>query len=127
VKNLANETAKATDQITSHIDNIRGAGKRARSAMVEVGKAIEEINTIAGDVTRAADGQNNSITEISINARETADATNQSLTYIRDVGDAIEQTGFAAHEMLATVDDLARQMSALAEKADTFVSNVRKG
>jgi len=127
VKNLANQTAQATDQITSHIDNIRGAGVRARSAMVEVGKSIEEINTIAGEVTQAADEQNNSISEISVNARETADATGQSLTYIREVGDAIEQTGFAAHEMLATVDDLARQMTALAEKADAFVTNVREG
>lgn len=127
VKNLANQTAKATDEITAHIDNIRGAGDRARTAMVEVSKAIEEINTIAGEVTHAADEQNDSIAEISVNARETSDATSQSLSYIREVGDAIEQTGFAAHEMLATVDDLARQMGTLAERADSFAENVRKG
>lgn len=127
VKNLANQTANATDEITAHINNIRGAGERARNAMVEVSKAIEEINTIAGEVTRAADEQNSSIAEISVNARETSDATGQSLSYIREVGDAIEQTGFAAHEMLATVDDLARQMGTLAERADTFALNVRKG
>lgn len=127
VKNLANQTAKATDEITAHISNIRGAGERARAAMVEVSKAIAEINTIAGEVTQAADEQNDSISEISVNARETSDATRQSLSYIREVGDAIEQTGFAAHEMLATVDDLARQMGSLAERADSFAANVRKG
>ncbi|MBL4613630.1 MAG: hypothetical protein JKY27_01985 [Magnetovibrio sp.] len=127
VKNLATQTAKATDEITSHIDNIRGASERARAAMVDVSKSIEEINTIAGEVTRAADEQNDSIAEISVNARETSDATGQSLSYIREVGDAIEQTGFAAHEMLATVDDLARQMGTLAQRADTFAENVRKG
>jgi len=127
VKNLANQTAKATDEITAHINNIRDAGTRARTAMVAVSAAIEEINTIAGEVTQAADEQNETISDISVNARETSDATSQSLIYIRDVGDAIEQTGFAAHEMLATVDDLARQMGVLTEKADGFVENVRKG
>ncbi|HEY9078504.1 methyl-accepting chemotaxis protein [Magnetovibrio sp.] len=127
VKNLANQTAKATDEITAHIDNIRGAGMRARDAMVAVSSAIDEINSIAGDVTRAAEEQNETISDISVNARETSDATGQSLAYIRDVGKAIEETGLAAHEMLATVDDLARQMGVLTEKADNFVENVRKG
>ncbi|MFC1673983.1 methyl-accepting chemotaxis protein, partial [Pseudomonadota bacterium] len=127
VKNLANQTAKATDEITAHIDNIRTAGDRARTAMVTVTEAINEMNTIAGEVTQAADEQNNTITEISTNARETADATGQSVTFIREVGDAIEETGFAAHEMLATVDDLARQMGKLAERADTFATKVREG
>jgi len=127
VKNLATQTAAATEQIASHVENIRGAGQRARSAMGAVSTAIEEINAIAGDVTEAADQQSSSISEISVNARETADATNQSLVYIRDVGDAIEQTGFAAHEMLATVDDLARQMGTLSQKSDGFIDKVRKG
>ena len=127
VKNLANQTAKATDEITAHITNIRNAGDHARTAMAAVREAIEEINTIAGDVTRAADEQNDTIAEISVNARETSDATGQSLSYIRQVGEAVEQTGFAAHEMLATVDDLARQMKTLSEKADTFVESVRRG
>jgi len=127
VKNLANQTAKATDEITAHINSIRGASERARAAMESVSGAIQEINTIASEVTRAAEEQNDTIAEISVNARGTAEATGQSLNFIREVGDAIEKTGFAAHEMLATVDDLARQMGTLAEKADTFVENVRKG
>jgi len=127
VKNLATQTAKATDEITAHITSIRGAGERARDAMVDVTKAIDEINTISGEVTRAADAQNASISEISVNARETSAATSQSVDYIREVGDAIEQTGFATHEMLATVDDLARQMNKLGERADHFVATVRQG
>ena len=127
VKNLANQTAKATDEITANITEIRAAGERARNAMVEVSKAIAEISTIAGEVTQAADEQNASIADISVNARETSDATGQSVAYIREVGDAIEETGFAAHEMLATVDDLARQIGKLAESADVFVKRVREG
>ncbi len=127
VKNLANQTAKATDEITANITEIRTAGERARNAMVEVSKTIDEISTIAGEVTQAADEQNASISDISVNARETSDATGQSVAYIREVGDAIEETGFAAHEMLATVDDLARQIGKLAESADVFVKRVREG
>ena len=127
VKNLATQTAKATEEITAHINSIRTAGERAGSAMGAVSKAIDEINTISGEVTRAADEQNASIAEISVNANETSDATSQSVSYIRDVSKAIEETGFAAHEMLATVDDLARQMAKLAEQADSFVTTVREG
>jgi len=85
------------------------------------------MNVIAGEVTRAADEQNASINDISANARDTADATGQSVSLIRQVGDAIEKTGFAAHEMLATVDDLARQMGTLEERADSFATKVREG
>jgi len=125
VKNLANQTAKATDEITAHISSIRDAGNRARAAMVAVTEAIEEISTISTEVTQATESQNASIAEISVNARETSDATGQTLSYIREVGEAIEQTGFAAHEMLATVDDLARQMGKLEERADGFIETVR--
>ncbi|MCW8916412.1 MAG: methyl-accepting chemotaxis protein [Magnetovibrio sp.] len=127
VKNLATQTAKATDEISANIASIRVAGERARAAMEDISKAIAEISTISSDVTVAADEQRDSISEISVNARETADATGQSLSYIREVGDAIEQTGFAAHEMLATVDDLARQLGKLSEQSDTFVEQMRKG
>lgn len=127
VKNLANQTAKATDEITRHIDNIRTAGQHARTAMEKVSAAIGEMNVIAGEVTRAADAQNASIADISANARDTADATGQSVELIRKVGDAIEKTGFAAHEMLATVDDLARQMGQLQDRSDAFATKVRQG
>ncbi|MEG3616858.1 methyl-accepting chemotaxis protein [Magnetovibrio sp. PR-2] len=126
VKSLATQTAKATDEISAHIGSIRKAGERARSAMEEVIKAIGAISDISNEVTQAADDQRDSVSEISVNARETADATGQSLSYIREVGDAIEETGFAAHEMLATVDDLARQLGKLSEQSDTFVDQIRK-
>ena len=126
VKSLATQTAKATDEISAHIGSIRKAGERARSAMEDVIKAIGAISDISNEVTQAADEQRDSVSEISVNARETADATGQSLSYIREVGDAIEETGFAAHEMLATVDDLARQLGKLSEQSDTFVEQIRK-
>ena len=127
VKNLANQTAKATDEITQHIDNIRDAGQSARVAMEKVSQSISEMNAIAGEVTRAADAQTATIADISANARDTADATGQSVGLIRQVGEAIEQTGLAAHEMLATVDDLARQMRNLQERSDSFATKVREG
>lgn len=126
VKSLATQTAKATDEISAHIGSIRKASERARTAMEDVIKAIGAISDISSEVTKAADDQRDSVTEISVNARETADATGQSLSYIREVGDAIEETGFAAHEMLATVDDLARQLGRLSEQSDTFVEQIRK-
>ena len=127
VKNLANQTTKATDEISAHINNIRDAGQRARGAMEKVSESIGEMNVIAGEVTNAADAQNASIADISSNARETAEATGQSVSLIREVGDAIEKTGLAAHEMLATVDDLARQMGTLEERSDAFAIKVREG
>ena len=127
VKNLANQTAKATEEITSHIQIIRVGGDRARVAMAAVTEAINEINAIAGEVNRATDEQSASIADISTNAGSTANETSRAVALIREVGDAIEQTGFAAHEMLATVDDLARQMGKLQQGADNFTAKVRKG
>ncbi|MBF0248798.1 MAG: hypothetical protein HQL36_12145, partial [Alphaproteobacteria bacterium] len=126
VKNLATQTAKATDDITRHIAAIRAAVDKARGSMDGVNEAIGDMNAIARDVQRAGDEQNAAISEISVNARETADATRQSLEYIRQVGDAIEQTGFTAHEMLASVDDLARRMKKLEDRAEHFVATLRE-
>jgi methyl-accepting chemotaxis protein len=127
VKNLAHQTATATDQITTHIGNIRDAGGRARVAMEKVSEAISQMNAIAGEATKTADAQNATIAEISANARDTADATGKSVALFSEVGDGLEKTGLATHEMLATVDDLARQMNTLQERADAFVTKVREG
>ena len=93
VKNLANQTAKATEQISSQIGNIQGATEETVTAITSIGSAVEEqgaaTHEIARSVEQAAVGTqevNENISKVNQAASESGDTANHVLEAAQEMG-----------------------------------------
>ncbi|MCH9845714.1 MAG: methyl-accepting chemotaxis protein, partial [Alphaproteobacteria bacterium] len=88
VKNLANQTAKATEEISSQIHNIQNETNDAVTSIAEVTAVVSNINALSSDIANAIDTQNQAVQEISNNAEETAKGTLNVLEGLTSVSNA---------------------------------------
>ena len=106
VKNLANQTAKATEEISSQIHNIQNETKDAVAAIAEVTGVVSNINTLASDIATAIDTQTQAVQEISQNAEQTATGTLDVLEGLTNVSAAATGTGDMAKLLLDDTEKL---------------------
>ena len=125
VKSLANQTAKATGEISSHISGIQDATTEAAKAITEIASTIEEINLIATTVTAAVEEQGAATQEISRNVQEAAKGTQEVNSNISGVTQAATETGNSASQVLDAAAQLSKQSELLRGEVDTFIEKVR--
>jgi methyl-accepting chemotaxis protein len=125
VKNLANQTAKATEEIGQQIAGIQGATKDSVEAIKLIGKTIGEVNEIATAIASAVEEQSAATQEIARNVQQAAKGTQDVSTNITGVTQAANQTGTAATQVLGSAKDLSKQAELLRVQVDTFLSRVR--
>jgi methyl-accepting chemotaxis protein len=126
VKNLATQTAKATEDIGGQISQIQGTTDKAVSAIEEIGSTISEMNEIATAIAAAVEEQGAATGEISRNVQEAASGTesvSQSIVHVRE---ASEQTGTASGDVLNTSRELAERFSTMQKEVETFLENIKK-
>ena len=111
VKNLANQTAKATEDIASQVNAIQGATKDAVGAIQSIGKTIAEISEIS--------------TAISSAVEEQSAATQEVTTNITGVTSAASETGQAAAQVLEAAGELSKQSEQLGVEVDNFLVEIR--
>ena len=127
VKNLANQTARATEQIGSQIAEVQQSTAGAVDAIGSIGKTIGTANEIAASIASAVEEQSAATQEISRNVQKAADGTTQMATDIKGIAEAAAETGTTSHEVLAASDGLHRQAKSLMAEVNKFVSEVRSG
>ena len=125
VKNLANETAKATEEITGQVAGIQEATRNAVGAIQSIGRTIGRISEIATAIASAVEEQGAATQEIARNVQQAASGTRQVSSNIAGVTAAAGETGEAASQMLKAAGDLARQGEDLQAQVDKFLSAVR--
>jgi methyl-accepting chemotaxis protein len=125
VKNLASQTAKATEEIGRQIGAIQGATAAAVSAIRAIGKTIEEMNQIATAIAAAVEEQNAATQEISRNVQQAAQGTHEVTNSIVNVKEAATSTGAAASQVLAAAGDLSRQSEQLRSEVDGFLTGLK--
>ncbi|MDJ0609030.1 MAG: nitrate- and nitrite sensing domain-containing protein [Kiloniellales bacterium] len=125
VKSLANQTAKATDDISQQIGTIQEATGSAASAIEGIGATVGRINEIAGAVAAAVEEQGAATKEIARNVQEAASGTQQVSTTIADVRDAAAESGRTATEMREATNQLSRESGKLSKEVDRFLDRVR--
>ena len=125
VKNLANETAKATEEITGQIGGIQQATREAVSAIQAIGQTIGHINEIATTIASAVEQQGAATQEIARNVQQAAAGTQEVSSNIAGVTQAAGETGSAANQMLTASGELARQGAQLKGEVDKFLQAVR--
>ncbi|MDF2971580.1 MAG: chemotaxis protein [Microvirga sp.] len=125
VKELANQTSRATEDITSHINQIQQSTRGAVDAIREIGHTIEEVHQIATNVAAAVEEQQAATQEIARNVSEAARGTQEVTQSIVQVQGAATHAGSAASQVLAAAGELATNSSALSREVEGFLQGVR--
>ena len=125
VKNLATQTAKATEEITGQVAAIQGATHSSVSAIQSIGATIQRVNEIAAAIAAAVEEQGAATREIARNVQQASQGTNEVSRHISGVSQAAGQTGAAAGEVLDSAKMLARLSDDLKRDVDRFVGDLR--
>jgi len=125
VKGLANQTARATDDITTQIGAIQTATEEAVTAIVGIAGRIEEINQIASGIAAAVEQQAAATAEIARNAQQTAAGTHEISANIAGVSQAAGLTGTASGQVLAAARSLEQEAHQLKTVVGSFLDSVR--
>lgn len=125
VKNLASQTAKATEEISAQITEIQEATQKAVSAIDGIVKTIEEVSSINRVIASAVEEQNKATAEIASTVQHTAEATSTVTRNIASVSSAANETGRVATGVLKAAANLSNQSTSLTSEVDNFISKVR--
>ena len=125
VKELANQTAKATQEISEQIGQIQGSTDQAVRAIGGIASRIREISGVATGIAAAVEEQGAATQEIVRNVAQAATGTREVTTNMVGVAHAAEETGAAAAQVLAAASDLSRQSEHLGGAVARFLAGVR--
>ena len=125
VKELAGQTAKATEEIASQIGRIQGVTGEAVGAIGTITGRIRELNGVANSIAAAVEQQGAATREIVRNIAQATAGTKEVTSNIVGVAGASEQTGEAAGQVLSAATGLSRQSERLAAEVDRFLATMR--
>ena len=125
VKNLANQTTKATEQISQYIDSIQGATSDTVSVIKRIGGTINEINEISTTIAAAVEEQGVATQDIASNVQQAAKGTETVSRDAQEVSNSSTESGVAAREMMGATSELSRQAEVLRSEVDKFLVGVR--
>ena len=115
VKELAKQTAKATDEISAQIETIQGDTRQSVAAIQEISTIIAQMNQIATTVAAATEEQSSTTAEISRNVKEVAAGTKEISRNVVSVAEAAKSSGSTARGLKSAAEELARLASGLGE------------
>jgi methyl-accepting chemotaxis protein len=127
VKSLANQTAKATDEIAAQIAAVQNATRDAVGAIGGIASTIGQINDISGSIAAAVEQQGAATHEIARNVQQAAMGTQEVTGTIARVSAAAFETGNAAREVLTSAVSLTQNSATLNQQVDKFVREIREG
>jgi methyl-accepting chemotaxis protein len=127
VKNLAAQTAKATDEIGGQISEIQNATGASVEAMKGIGETIAKMNQIASAIAAAVEEQGAATQEIARNVQQAAAGTGEVSSNISGVTQAADEAGKAASELRDAAASLGTQSGQLRQAVDGFLAKVRAG
>ncbi len=125
VKQLATQTAKATEEIRQQINDIQNATGGAVQAIAQITTTIEEVHGIASGIAAAVEEQSSATQEISRNVQEASASTSEVSSNISDVTATAAESGESAKTMLRAANELADQSQSLSTQVDEFLANIR--
>jgi methyl-accepting chemotaxis protein len=125
VKNLANQTAKATEDIQSQVAGMQSVTGNAVEAIKGIGNTIRHMSEITTTIASAVEEQGAATREIARNVQEAATGTRTVSGTIAEVTRAASETGQMADSVLHAASALSSQADTLRREVDGFISRVR--
>jgi methyl-accepting chemotaxis protein len=125
VKQLAAQTAKATDVIGTQVSEIQQATGSTVKSMEEILRVISDIKEIATSISGAVEEQGAATSEIARNCQEAATGSSLVTHNIATVGQAAETTGVASTQLLNLSSGLSNQATELRNVVETFIADLK--
>jgi methyl-accepting chemotaxis protein len=125
VKSLANQTARATDEIAAKVNEIQSATTVTVSSISEIVQTIELIRQSTTAIAGAVSQQGAATQDIAANTIEAANGTVEVTQQIATISAAAHETGAAAEQLRALSDDLAHRSMVLESEVGSFVEKMR--
>jgi methyl-accepting chemotaxis protein len=127
VKNLAMQTAKATEEISTQVQAIQQSTGSAAAEIAEIAKTIEQINQIGGTVAAAVTEQEAATGEISRAVTQAATGTSELRGNIQTVAETARRSGQTASDMANAVSLVGQRCDELQLRVGEFLKRVRAG
>jgi methyl-accepting chemotaxis protein len=126
VKNLANQTARATEEIGTQIAGIQTATGDAVVAIQGIARTIAEVSEAASAIAAAVEEQGAATREIARNVEEASKATSDVSSNIAGVNTAASDTGESATEVMSATRKLLDQSEVLRREVEDFLSGIKR-
>lgn len=120
VKNLANETAKATEEISKQILEIQSVTDTAVVSIEGITESIVQLDSLSSTISAAIEEQSAATQEIAQSVEQAASGTREVTSNIVTVSDAAEETGDSAEQVLLTAKELGKQSENLKVQVSTY-------
>ena len=124
VKELANQTSKATEEISSQIQGIQGSTQEAVHAIQSIAETMERVNEYTRSISIAVEEQGSATFEISRNVAQAASGTQAVASNMSDLSSSVAETSQSVDQVEQNSLDVARQTSKLREEVDHFLKGV---
>ncbi|EGY01659.1 Methyl-accepting chemotaxis receptor/sensory transducer [Nitrospirillum viridazoti Y2] len=125
VKSLANQTSKATEEISTQIAQVQEATREAVTAIGAISGTIENINSIATTIASAVEEQGAATQEIARNVQQAAAGADSVTHNIQGVSQAADETGHSAHDVLTAATSMAREAEKMRGLVEQFLVNAK--
>jgi methyl-accepting chemotaxis protein len=127
VKSLAEQTSKATEQISGQIGDMQSKSRGTADSMRTIRETISRINEVSSTISAAVDQQSSATQEISTNATQAATGASEASGSISLVETAASEVGETAGAVKQASDELATQAETLRGEVDGFIAKIRAG
>lgn len=125
VKELANQTAKATEEISAQITGIQSSTRDAVGSIQEIATTMEEVNEFTSTIAEAISQQGDATHEISQNVQRAAESTRFMGDSVGAVMQAAEETSTSANDVLSVSRSVSSQAQGLGNTIAGFLNRVR--
>ncbi|WP_415714019.1 methyl-accepting chemotaxis protein [Roseibium sp.] len=124
VKELATQTSKATEEISSQITEIQAATKDSVVAIAEIAETMTEVNSYTSAIASAVEQQGSATAEISQNVQRAAEGTGAVTSSMTQLSQAVDQTSSSADMVLSASGELTEKTDELKNEVERFLSEV---
>lgn len=125
VKNLADQTAKATEEITTQIEGMQSATGAAVTEIQSISSTISTINEITTTIVTAIQEQRGASAKISQNVTQASADADEVARHIAQINNSVGESSQVAAQVLLTASDLVRDSDVLRSEVNGFSSQVR--
>ncbi len=125
VKELATQTAKATEEISTQVTGIQSSTRNAVGSIQEIASTMEEVNQFTAAIAAAISQQGDATNEISHNVQQAASCTSDMSNSVGDVMQAAEETSSSAADVLSVSQSVSEHAQGLQATIADFLSRVR--
>ena len=125
VKDLATQTSKATEEISSQISDIQLSTKEAVEAIEEIASTMQNVNSYTSSIASAVSQQGDATLEISASVQKAAQGTSSVDSNIDEVTTSVSETTENARDVLQSSQDMVEETVKIHDQISSFLHAVR--